>query len=303
LFIFQILYENSKVGKNTVADMMPKFSNAIGVQHLTNNQIRPTGIRLLKRAGHDDRSIMTVTGHKCMETLKFYDPEPTFQNKAAMASAISSLGKALPQKAVRPLEEVQPQAVRPLEEVQPQAVRPQEQVQPQEVRPHEEVQPQAVRPLEEVQPQAVRPLEEVQPQAVRPLEEVQPQVVQPVEEVQAEVVQVQAEAMEEDNNVLVAFEAPVQQFAQVHQPNIGQLVQNVFQPMINTLNVGLQDQCPAKRQRLHSDTIRMAHNHNLMAQQLFMGDMMKTMANVMGGAQAIMTKQENALNAREDKEN
>jgi hypothetical protein len=264
--------------------MMPKFSNAIGVQHLTNNQIRPTGIRLLKRAGHDDRSIMTVTGHKCMETLKFYDPEPTFQNKAAMAAAISSLGKAPPQKAFRPQEEVQPQAVRPQEQVQPQVVRPQEQVQPQVVRHQEEVQPQVVQHQEEVHPQVVQHQEEVQPQVDQPQEEVQ------------------AEAMEKDNNVLVAFVAPEQQFAQVHQPNIGQLVQNVFQPMINTLNVGLQDQCPAKRQRLHSDTIRMAHNHTLMAQQLFMGDMMKTMANVMGGAQAIMTKQENALNTREDKE-
>jgi hypothetical protein len=48
-------YEVKKVGINTVADMMPKLSIAAGVPRITNNAIRPTAIRRLKRAGYEDR--------------------------------------------------------------------------------------------------------------------------------------------------------------------------------------------------------------------------------------------------------
>jgi hypothetical protein len=48
-------YEKSKVGINVVGKMMPKLSVAVGVPRFTNNTIRPSAIRRLKRAGYEDR--------------------------------------------------------------------------------------------------------------------------------------------------------------------------------------------------------------------------------------------------------
>jgi hypothetical protein len=98
----QVLFENSPVGPNTVAEFLPKLAEALGMDRLLNRQIRPTGVQLLTLAGVDDRSIMTITGHKKIETLRFYDPVPTFQHKAAMAVAISSLGTVHISTIVRP---------------------------------------------------------------------------------------------------------------------------------------------------------------------------------------------------------
>ena len=70
--------------------MVPKLMEAVEHSRLTNNSIRPTTIRSMKRSGIEDRAIMTVTGHRCPQTLDNYDPEPTLEKKLDMANAIST---------------------------------------------------------------------------------------------------------------------------------------------------------------------------------------------------------------------
>ena len=53
----------------------------MGVARLTNNQLRPSSIRAMKRAGKSDRFICTVTKHKRESTLANYDPEPELDER------------------------------------------------------------------------------------------------------------------------------------------------------------------------------------------------------------------------------
>ena len=58
---------------------------------IRNNQIRPSSIRAMKRAGKDDRFIMTVSEHKCIATIANYDPEPEIEERIDAADAIMSV--------------------------------------------------------------------------------------------------------------------------------------------------------------------------------------------------------------------
>ena len=53
----------------------------MGIPRLTNNQLRPTSIRLMKRGKKDDRFIMSITEHKRMATIANYDPEPEMDER------------------------------------------------------------------------------------------------------------------------------------------------------------------------------------------------------------------------------
>lgn len=68
-----------------------QFSLALGVARIRNNQIRPSSIRAMKRAGKDDRFIMTVSEHKCIATIANYDPEPEIEERIDAADAIMSV--------------------------------------------------------------------------------------------------------------------------------------------------------------------------------------------------------------------
>jgi hypothetical protein len=83
-----VYFENSKVGPHTIPKLLPKLSEALGLPHLTNCQLRPSGMQSLNRAGIDDRAIMSVSGHKCLSTLKHYVPNQTHGKKIQMVAAI-----------------------------------------------------------------------------------------------------------------------------------------------------------------------------------------------------------------------
>ena len=63
----------------------------MGVPRLTNNQLRPSSIRAMKRAGKSDRFICTVTKHKRESTLANYDPEPELDERFEGAHAIMKI--------------------------------------------------------------------------------------------------------------------------------------------------------------------------------------------------------------------
>jgi hypothetical protein len=86
-------YENYKVGENFVSKMLAQLSEAAEVPRMTNGQIRPTSVCLMVRAGIEDREIVTVTGHRSIDSLKSYNPHLTESRKIAIAQAISNGGK------------------------------------------------------------------------------------------------------------------------------------------------------------------------------------------------------------------
>ena len=67
-----ILYENSKVGKHTIARMVPTISKlAKSDEHFTNHDLRATGLCSLKKAGKFDfEEIKKVSGHKSTKSIE-----------------------------------------------------------------------------------------------------------------------------------------------------------------------------------------------------------------------------------------
>ena len=63
LHTLSIWFERTKIGKVQVGKALPELSIALGVERYKNNQIRPTTIETLKRAGFSDREIMNITGN------------------------------------------------------------------------------------------------------------------------------------------------------------------------------------------------------------------------------------------------
>ena len=84
----KICYEKQKVGKSYVALMLPKLSEALGVERITNAQLRTTSIRKMKRGKVSDRDLMSLTGQKKLETLNHYALEPENSVKMEMVQAI-----------------------------------------------------------------------------------------------------------------------------------------------------------------------------------------------------------------------
>ena len=59
----KIWFSKNKIGKNEVAKAFPSLCEALGLVHCTNQQLRPTGVRSLKRGKIRDRDIMKFTGN------------------------------------------------------------------------------------------------------------------------------------------------------------------------------------------------------------------------------------------------
>ena len=69
----KVLFEDSKLGKNTTPLCMPKICKILDLpRRYTNHCVRATGINILKRSGIDDRDIVKLTGHKAVSSLSCY---------------------------------------------------------------------------------------------------------------------------------------------------------------------------------------------------------------------------------------
>ena len=64
--------DKPKCGIHTVAAMMPPLTRIFDLKRFTNNSIRPTAIRSMKRGGASDREIATVSGHRDEKSLQHY---------------------------------------------------------------------------------------------------------------------------------------------------------------------------------------------------------------------------------------
>ena len=69
---------------------VPELCEAIGIPRVTNCQVRPTTASKLKAKNFEDRTIMSLTGHKKVENLQYYAPKVNNSTKFAMAKAIFS---------------------------------------------------------------------------------------------------------------------------------------------------------------------------------------------------------------------
>ena len=58
----QVWFKTSKMGKNEISKAVPEICEALGIEKCKNNQLRPTAILMMKRAGASDREIIKITG-------------------------------------------------------------------------------------------------------------------------------------------------------------------------------------------------------------------------------------------------
>ena len=87
-----IWYTSTKIGKNEVQKALPTLCEALGIENITNGQLRPTAIQAMISSGFQDRDIQHVTGHKSAESLKSYAPLPPMSKRFQMTRAISDVG-------------------------------------------------------------------------------------------------------------------------------------------------------------------------------------------------------------------
>ena len=66
-----VWYSSQPVGDYIILDFMKKLSNSAKLSQLyTNHDIRVTGLSILGRCNFSDKQIMSISGHKSVESLK-----------------------------------------------------------------------------------------------------------------------------------------------------------------------------------------------------------------------------------------
>ena len=88
-----VWFSKNKVGKNTVSDATPLLCEALGLEHCTNQQLRCTGIRSMKRGGAEDREICKMSGHGTSTTLQHYDSVLEEERHLELSRLISNGGR------------------------------------------------------------------------------------------------------------------------------------------------------------------------------------------------------------------
>ena len=89
-------YDNAPLGIHTLSDMMVKMTELGKLsQHYTNHCIRKTCVTALADSGFEAKDIMTVTGHKNVQSLDPYLGKASDKRKKSMSDALSRYGKAV----------------------------------------------------------------------------------------------------------------------------------------------------------------------------------------------------------------
>ena len=88
VFYFSIpWFTEKRIGKNSIGNLLPALCEVANVPRLTNNSIRPTSIRAMRRGGFDRNVVAFVSGHKDPDTLMNYDGLTTL-DKTKLALSI-----------------------------------------------------------------------------------------------------------------------------------------------------------------------------------------------------------------------
>jgi hypothetical protein len=83
-------YYNSPVGEKTLRDFMKNISTKVGLSRIyTNHSCRTTGATVLSKSGFNPAQVMSVTGHKSVNSLAQYQ-RVSSEEKLTMGSALSS---------------------------------------------------------------------------------------------------------------------------------------------------------------------------------------------------------------------
>ena len=95
-----IWYTNQHIGRNILSKFMPEVSTNCGLSQIYHNHsIRATGITVLTRMNYTPSQIMSVSGHKSVQSLSIYQ-------KTAQKEKIE-MGKVLFQSVTKPEDEIQ----------------------------------------------------------------------------------------------------------------------------------------------------------------------------------------------------
>ena len=89
-----VWFSANKIGKNEVQKALPSLCEALELERCTNQQLRPSAIRSLKRGRIGDRDIMKFSGHTSHMTLENYDSVLEEERHLEMSRLISNGGVA-----------------------------------------------------------------------------------------------------------------------------------------------------------------------------------------------------------------
>ncbi|CAG2215768.1 unnamed protein product [Mytilus edulis] len=90
-----VWYAAQPIGKNKLASMMSRISDEAGLSiRYTNHCLRATVATGLKRAGVDDRAIMSVTGHRNVKSLDSYIEGPTDKQRRELSNTLQGVATA-----------------------------------------------------------------------------------------------------------------------------------------------------------------------------------------------------------------
>ena len=84
------------MGIHTLGQLMPKISKAGGLSKVyTNHCIRATAVTVLSNSGVDDMDIISVSGHKNVQSLLPYKQSVSDEKRKCMSSTLALFGKKL----------------------------------------------------------------------------------------------------------------------------------------------------------------------------------------------------------------
>ena len=85
-----VWYTKGHLGKNTLGQFMTQLSTDVGLSKIyTNHCIRVTGTSILSRCNYNDKEVMSITGHKSVQSLTVYQCVKD-KKKMEMAKVLSS---------------------------------------------------------------------------------------------------------------------------------------------------------------------------------------------------------------------
>ena len=90
------------MGKNEISKALPNLCIALGLEKCTNQQLRPTAIRNMKRGGAEDRDIIKISGHWNEKTLDHYDSTLTKDRQFHLCRLISGMSMSISKKRKAP---------------------------------------------------------------------------------------------------------------------------------------------------------------------------------------------------------
>ena len=119
-----VWFTKGHLGRNTLGQFMTELSKDVGLSKIyTNHCIRVTGTSILSRCRYNDKEVMSITGHKSVQSLTVYQRVQD-KKKMEMAKVLSSSMTKNDDALIREIENPQPLPVLAVQSAHVEAMTP-----------------------------------------------------------------------------------------------------------------------------------------------------------------------------------